>query len=247
MIEAEWHSIQQHLELALQAIEDLEHMLGLSHRWRPENPEYVEVNKYIQNREFIRAVDELEGLVVKRLIKLDKVNLSGTGNCSICDTIYSYELAPPGYKLHRHISQAITRCSVAVRQALEKYNKLAPTQNPPRSTLKYSEVAEYGWLGEFSLLKDSRHAILDKPWSLPLNCQMAIKYFKLVRSREEIQWCNVEIGCLQAWINFEDTYVPTKVEKLSTGDPLLTAHILDLHRAQQRWNDCHWEHLLQIS
>jgi len=35
--------------------------------------------EYISNKKFVRVVEELEGLVVSRLMELDKVNLAGSG------------------------------------------------------------------------------------------------------------------------------------------------------------------------
>jgi hypothetical protein len=38
---------------------------------------------YLQNRQFIRIVDKLEGLVVQRLFELSKSHLAGTGNLQL--------------------------------------------------------------------------------------------------------------------------------------------------------------------
>jgi len=34
---------------------------------------------YVSNRKFVRVVKELQGLVVSRLMELDKMNLAGSG------------------------------------------------------------------------------------------------------------------------------------------------------------------------
>ena len=59
-----------------------------------------------------------------------------------------------GYKMWKHISKAIAECS-AICTALQKYNELAPLQNPPWPTLQFSDVASYSWLSDFDLLKSS--------------------------------------------------------------------------------------------
>jgi hypothetical protein len=87
--------------------------------------------------------------------------------------------------MRKYISKAITRCSAAIRTALDKCNILAPLQDPPRPVLDYSEVVGFISLGEFSLLKYSRHHILTKPWSVSANHEMAAKYFKLVRCDDQ--------------------------------------------------------------
>jgi hypothetical protein len=39
----------------------------------------VQAVQYSQERHFIRSVEELEGLVVRRLFEMSKANLAGTG------------------------------------------------------------------------------------------------------------------------------------------------------------------------
>ncbi|KAI6006140.1 hypothetical protein EDC04DRAFT_2550530, partial [Pisolithus marmoratus] len=91
----------------------------------------------------------------------------------------------------------------AVQNALERYNKLAMKQSPPQPMLQYSDVLSYTTLGDFDLLKHSWHAILARLWSNTMHHQMAIKYFKLLRAHEEINWLNVEVRQLQAWVDNE--------------------------------------------
>lgn len=60
-------------------ISELEAKMGISRRWEPSDPRYVETVKYIQKRSFQRAADELHRLVVFRLLELHKLNLAKTG------------------------------------------------------------------------------------------------------------------------------------------------------------------------
>ena len=106
--------------------------------------------------------------------------------------------------MQKHISKAIAKCSSAIRMALEKYNELTPLQTLPWMTLQYSDVASYSWLSEFNLLKYSDTDIMQKPWSIPVNCEVANKYFKVVCAHKEIHHLNVEICRLDAWIMHED-------------------------------------------
>ncbi|KIM54659.1 hypothetical protein SCLCIDRAFT_30952 [Scleroderma citrinum Foug A] len=148
------HVAQRSAECKLQnqtnAVEELEATLGIEieARWMPQSGKYQEVLEYTQRCQFIRIVEDLEGLVVQRLFELLKANLSSTG-----------------YKLHKQISKAIVKCSAAIRSALKKYNKLAIKQCPPRPTLQYTDVTLYMSLGNFDLLKHSRHDILAKLWT----------------------------------------------------------------------------------
>ncbi|THG98024.1 hypothetical protein EW026_g4083 [Hermanssonia centrifuga] len=64
--------------MAMTAVEDLEALLKVKERWSESSNEYRAVVDYINQREFIRTVCELEGLVVQRLFELSKANLAGT-------------------------------------------------------------------------------------------------------------------------------------------------------------------------
>ncbi|KAG1871676.1 hypothetical protein F4604DRAFT_1881103 [Suillus subluteus] len=183
-------------------------VLEMNAHWTREQDEYKHALNSLTNRRFIRVVEHLEGLVVKRLFELAKANLAGTG-----------------YKLHQHISNAIAQCSAAICTALDKYNALAPLQNPPRPTLEYHEVASYAWLGEFDLLKHSRRDLLSKPWASKTNREVAAKYFKVVRAREELTRLNVEVVRLHAWVDDEDAHLSSVARSLSETNPTLAYEI----------------------
>jgi hypothetical protein len=177
--EAERKTALRKLELAMNVTDDLERRMGLTERWTSDSEEYRSAAAYLDNRQFIRAVDELEGLVVQRLFELLKAHLAGTGEYSTeCLLQYTKRNACIGYKLRKHISKAIVRRSKAVRASLDRYNQLAPLQSPPCPVLEYSDVASYRWLGDFILLKMSRHGILKQPWAVSTNREIARKSSK---------------------------------------------------------------------
>ncbi|KAG1772952.1 hypothetical protein EV702DRAFT_976343 [Suillus placidus] len=143
------------------------------------------------------------------------------------------------------LTVTITRRSAAIQTALDKYNKLAPLQDPPLPVLDYSEVVGYVSLGEFSLLKHSRHHILTKPWTVSANREMAAKYFKLVRSHEEIVRLNVEIKRLQSWVEHEDRSILETIDSILADDPesLLVAELEEFYAKRHRININHHKHL----
>src|SRR5258708_4463940 len=109
-----------------------------------------------------------------------------------------------GYKLCKHIAQALSCHCTAIHSAIDRYNLLAPLQMPPRPHLVYSKVVEYCNFSEFKILKHSDHDLLSKDWSVLYNQQAANKYFKLECAKEEVQRCNVEVAHLQAWVDLDD-------------------------------------------
>jgi hypothetical protein len=60
-------------------VDDIERLLGVEERWQKSDPEYQKVLEYVGNKKFVRVVEELQGLVVSRLMELDKANLAGSG------------------------------------------------------------------------------------------------------------------------------------------------------------------------
>ncbi|KAG1745370.1 uncharacterized protein EDB91DRAFT_1080299 [Suillus paluster] len=216
-------------QTATKASLDLEHRLGLTEHWTPRDPEYQEALEYLNNNRFVHAVQRLEGLVVQRLFKLAKANLASTG-----------------YKMRQQISNAITRRLSVIRHALEHYNQLACLQSPPRDILKFSEVASYAWLGEFELLKSSRQEILTKPWASKAKREVAGKYFKIIRAHEEIERLNVEISCLQRWLDDEDTHLLTTATSLEANQPALAHEIHRLHDKRVHMNNVHRARLQAI-
>jgi len=77
------HTAQRSAECKLQnqtnIVEELEESLGIETRWMPQSTKYQEILEYAQRHQFIHAVEDLEGLMVQRLFKLSKANLSSMG------------------------------------------------------------------------------------------------------------------------------------------------------------------------
>ncbi|KAI6000026.1 hypothetical protein EDD15DRAFT_2362606 [Pisolithus albus] len=229
-VNAKYASALRKYQLQLNVVANFEHQHNIIDRWTPLHREYINAREYTKHRVFIRTVEELEGLVVQRMFELSKANL-----------------AKMGYKMHKHISKANSRRSAAIRAALERYNKLAPRQRPPRPKLDYAEVIGYSVLGEFSLLKHSRYEVLEKPWALPDNREMMMKYFKLQRSQEEITRLNVEIRRLQAWLDFDGEKMKVAAQAFrDSGSSELASEMESMYAERVRVNDFHRTQLQKI-
>jgi hypothetical protein len=142
-----------------------------------------------------------------------------------------------GYKLHKHIAQALSRRCVAIRRAISRYNDLAPLQKPPRPFLEYSAVINYCTFSEFEILKHSDHDVLSKEWATLANRQAANKYFKIVRAEEEIHRCNVEVARVQAWVDEEDMVMSRAIANYEGSDPAFAAHLKVLQIWRRHVND----------
>jgi hypothetical protein len=86
--------------------------MGVVTRWSPQSREYIESLEYSQKRQFIHAVEDLEGLVVQCMFKLSKANLTSTGSYQSSCIFATHVIL--GYKLQKQISKAIVKHSGAI-------------------------------------------------------------------------------------------------------------------------------------
>jgi hypothetical protein len=77
--EAKRHAAHRKLVLEMNVVDDIEHRMGITERWQPQDTKYQEGLAYLTNRQFIHVIEQLQGLVVQRLFELAKANIAGTG------------------------------------------------------------------------------------------------------------------------------------------------------------------------
>lgn len=65
--------------VAIHAVADLETKLELAEPWVENHPEYVATVQYIRQRDYHRALNKIQRLIVQRLFEVLKANLSGMG------------------------------------------------------------------------------------------------------------------------------------------------------------------------
>ncbi|EIW82668.1 hypothetical protein CONPUDRAFT_51967, partial [Coniophora puteana RWD-64-598 SS2] len=213
------------------AVHDLETALGISKTWLQSSDEYQAAARYIKHQDFYRASDRLQLLVVQRLQELAKTHAMDTA-----------------YKMRMSISKAVERRSTAVRTALANYNKLAATMDPPAVKLTWREIIDYSFSSELDILKHSffQPDVRDQPWAKPVNRDIATKYFKTVRAREEINRLNVEARRLHAWIIKENTDLENHRKRLEQTNPLLAVALTHRYSARIRINKVHLSRLVVL-
>ncbi|KAF8531755.1 hypothetical protein JB92DRAFT_3298025 [Gautieria morchelliformis] len=186
----------------------LQKVLDIDRRWEPGSEEWKHWEDYLVKREYHRAVDVLEGLVVSRLFELTKMIQSETG-----------------YKLRVKIANALKTRSAAIRTVIMHYNEAAMRLSTPRPPLDTKTVLEYVFLTEFDLLRDSRHQVQDRPWSRPAERIAMTHWFKIQRSQEELDRVVIETCRLKTWMHDEEVALQRAIENLEGNDPSL-AHQL---------------------
>ena len=70
---------QESYDKDLLIVQELKRKLNISRRWVPEDEEWQSAGRLVASREYRRALDNLEGLVVAWLFELTKMNRAGTG------------------------------------------------------------------------------------------------------------------------------------------------------------------------
>jgi hypothetical protein len=139
--------------------------------------------------------------------------------------------------MRTHIAKSLqTRCK-AIRTALKDYNAAAASLDAPRPALDWSQVSNFNFLEEFTLLQDTRNDVRAKPWCKPAIREAMKLRHRLTRAREEIDRLNVEIRRLHTAIRDERRLFKNTITRLrSAQDPLLGA-VLDFVTWRSRIND----------
>ncbi|KAK1229996.1 hypothetical protein PQX77_006925, partial [Marasmius sp. AFHP31] len=91
-------------------------------RWSPTDKEYQKTVLAMRGRNYRRALERLERLVVQRLLELTKLNMSGVG-----------------YKQREKITQVLRARAKAIQKALDEYNEAASTMEPTRPRLEWKD------------------------------------------------------------------------------------------------------------
>ncbi|KAG1854028.1 hypothetical protein F4604DRAFT_1883367 [Suillus subluteus] len=204
---------QNKMELKGQVVDDFEIRMGIEERWMTTHPERVRAQSRIANVQYHKALNDVERLVVMRLLELTKLQMSGLG-----------------YKLRTQIAKALKTRATAIRNALNRYNKYAAQLESPRPPITWEQVVEFSQLAEFDLLRDTDNQLQDKRWAIPRNRQASAKYFDLQRCKEEIVRCNVEIIRLRTKIQDDTLNFPVVIAQLRLSDPPLAGEV------QRRWD-----------
>ncbi|KAI0818788.1 hypothetical protein BC629DRAFT_1588119 [Irpex lacteus] len=212
------------MTVAIQAVNDLELKLDVAETWTPQHPQYQETLRYMHARQFHRALDKIQQLVVQRLLEMTKANASGMS-----------------YKLRNSIGKAMKTRSKAIRTALKKYNSLAAQMDPPAPVLQWKDIMNYAFISEFDLLHHtySHKDISQLPWAVQLNREIAAKYYKVKSARDEIVRLNVECRRLQTHIRDEEAAYLQAIQRISPTSPLLAAEVRKAYENRRRVNRIH--------
>ncbi|KAJ7816298.1 hypothetical protein B0H14DRAFT_2374708 [Mycena olivaceomarginata] len=225
---ARWHA-KENYNWAVQAVQEMEKKMDILVWWTVDDEEYENAEALVASRHYRLALNKLEELVIKRLFKLTKMNMSGTG-----------------YKLRKHIAKALQTRSKTIRTALGRYNAAATSLDPPRRTLKWEEVVEFTFLSDFDLLRDLEGNAAIRPWATPAARALMDTHFKILRAKEEIQRLNIEIRRLVTYIRDERDFLVAKEEEIRETDPNLAFFVHRYRMERGHFDDTHMKRLRKL-
>ena len=144
-----------------------------------------------------------------------------------------------GYKLRKHIGNALKARSKAVHTALQNYNVTAQALVPPRPALSWDDVMEYAFLADFDLLSDTHSDVCLRVWAKPAS--------RVLRAQEEIARLNVEIPHVTTFIRDEEAYLLQQEEILSENNPPLSRQLCVWRLKLIQTNDLHFRHFNKLA
>ncbi|KAJ7260849.1 hypothetical protein B0H12DRAFT_1013808 [Mycena haematopus] len=222
-IEAQRRHAMEAYDKTLAAVQDLEVRLDIEERWVAGDQNWVAAATLVGKRRYQRALDNLEGLIIERMFELSKCNMAGTG-------------------------KSLQARSKALKTAIAKYNDAAEAMTPPRPHLTWEEVVENAFLGDFDLLRESRHDIRQEPWALPSGRAAMDQHYKLLRADEEIQRLNVEIRRFVTYMCDEEDFLVREEGCLREEGNEGLAHQVGLLRMERaRFTAIHMARLTALS
>ncbi|KAF8153707.1 hypothetical protein K438DRAFT_1474734, partial [Mycena galopus ATCC 62051] len=220
---------RENLDRAVETVQAMERRLSIEVRWTTEDPEWIQAAELVVKRRYRRAIDTLEGLVVKRILELTKVNQSGLA-----------------YKLRDHIAKALKTRSKAIRNALNRYNAAAEALDPPGRLLTWAEVVDYTFLADFDLLQSPDTTSSIRAWATPAAHQLLDSYHKLQRAREEIPRLNIEIRRFVTYMKDERAFLVDRESEIRAEDPVLAFFVRKYGNRRGRFDDIHSKRLLAM-
>ncbi|EIW84255.1 hypothetical protein CONPUDRAFT_49671 [Coniophora puteana RWD-64-598 SS2] len=199
--------------IVTEEVNALEVKLGIRKRWEPSNPEYIAAAAYLNNRKYHQALNNLQRLVVLRLLELHKQNVGRSG---------------------QHIAKSLqTRCK-AIQNAIKTYNTAAHAIGKP--ALDWSKVSNYSFLEEFTLLRESRDDIRAKRWTQPVIRELMKQSLRVERAKEEVVRLNVEVRRLHTFIVDEKKQFTQVLADLERKHDPVHGAVLEFCRRRRRVN-----------
>ncbi|KAG1747807.1 uncharacterized protein EDB91DRAFT_1235789 [Suillus paluster] len=180
----------------------------------------MEVKMVMCTREYQCALDNLQRLVIQHLFELQHLNVAKTA-----------------YKMRTQISKNLQTCCCAIQNAVK---------NPPCPPLEWAKVSHYQFLDEFTLLRETRQDIHNKPWAKPVIRETMRQHLCIQWAHEEVVHCNMEIRRLHTAIVDEGCHFSNILKDLEDAASPLLVTVHDFCQRQRLVNAQVLRHIFQV-
>ncbi|KAJ2923545.1 hypothetical protein H1R20_g13546, partial [Candolleomyces eurysporus] len=207
---------------------DMELRLHIEKRWDAMNPAYRETVERINQRQYRRALEDVQKLVVQRLFELHRLNLSNIG-----------------YKTRVTLAKAMRTRSRAIQTAIGRYN-CAVVALGRSDTLDFARAAQYNFVEEFELLKHSHADLTGVRWKEPRIREAMKRHQRIKRAHEEIKRLHVEILRVYSAIEAEHDHFKHTLRKLEEDQDPIHIVVDEFCRRRSRVNRAIMQVLYEI-
>ncbi|KAF8178302.1 hypothetical protein K438DRAFT_1908475 [Mycena galopus ATCC 62051] len=156
---------RENLDRAVETVQATERRLSIEVRWIIEDPEWIQAAELVVKRHYRRVIDTLEGLVVKQILELTKVNQSGLaaevldppGRLLTWAEVVNYTFLADFDLLRSPDTTSSIRAwaTPAARQLLDSYHKLQRAREEiPKLNIEIRRFMTY--------MKDERAFLVDR-------------------------------------------------------------------------------------
>jgi Kyakuja-Dileera-Zisupton transposase len=203
-------------------------------RWIPTDAAYISHLQMLHDRQYWRALDNLSALLIRRLLELEKMGISGTGTSHfVLPFHYTYSCA--AYNLRKSLAQALKKRAAALQRALVEFNKEAKKLKRPQLTM--NDLLGYSFIADVEILRESRDDIRKQKWTIPAVRQGIMMWLKMERAKEEMVRVEVEAHRMESWIRDLAAKRRQVIADLAPQDASLSSELRAVHDVQSEHDD----------
>ena len=128
--------------------------------------------------------------------------------------------------MRTQIVNALKRRNRAVQNAVQAYNTAAAKLKPPKPSIEWSQISQYEFIQDFTLLRDSNPELTTKPWADPVVRVTMKQHLRVQRAREELVRLNIELRRVHTHIDDEVRLLCVKLAEVRQSQSAAFAYSL---------------------
>jgi hypothetical protein len=116
--------------------------------------------------------------------------------------------------MRTHIAKALQTHCKAIQSKVKEYNAAVSALVPPAPSLDWSHVSYYGFLDEFTLLRETQQDVRMNQWTCPEVRELMRQSLRIKHAHEEVHRCNIELRRLHSFIAAENHHFEVTLQCL---------------------------------